>query len=160
MVTDLLFVVFGMAIAMGFIILVAWLLQRRFERRQITPSTHEYNWGEGPDPSPDLTNKIRSHTGIDIQDLKIITRLDVPFSRDSIVLLNRSIEPHSNLLRCHRDGSILWIAIFPPYTFVHVDDLYTFVAWDKEKLTAYACSGFHVILDLKTGEILESRFTK
>lgn len=157
---DAIATIFGIALAIGFIIFVALLLQRWFEQRQFVSSTTEYQWGEGPDLSPELTSKIRSHAEIDIPDLKTITRLDVPFSRDSIVLLNRNIEPHSNLLRCHPDGTILWTAIFPPNIYVHVEDLYTFIAWDKGKLGAYDCSGFYVTLDLKTGEILDFTFTK
>jgi hypothetical protein len=157
---DLLLTILGIALAIGFIILVAWLLQKRFERRRIPALNTVHYWGEGPDPSPELTNKIRSHAVINIPDLKIITRLDVPFSRDSIVLLIRNIEPQSNLLRCHPDGTFVWFAKFTPLTYVHVDDIYTYVAWKQGKLVANTWSCYRNILDLKTGEILESRYTK
>ena len=160
MLTELLLTILGIAFAIGFIILAARLIQKWFERRLFASSSTAHQWGDGPDVSPTLTSKIRSQAGIDHPELKIITRLAIPFSRDSIVLLNRKIEPYSNLLRCHPDGTYTWIANFFPHSYVHVDDLYTYVAWNQGMLVANIWSGYRVILDVRSGKIIKSEFTK
>jgi hypothetical protein len=61
-----------------------------------------------------------------------------------------------NVLRCNSSGSIVWVAELPEKS----GDVYTYLDWHDQKLRAGSWSCFSVILDIETGKILASVFTK
>lgn len=90
----------------------------------------------------------------------VLSVLTIPHSEDCIVLLAYWKGPEGrafrNLLRCRQDGSVVWRAELP----VLGSDEYVEAEWTSNGLTAYSGSGFAVHLDLDTGRILSSIFTK
>lgn len=79
---------------------------------------------------------------------------------DVIVLLDFASKtaPYrfSNLLRCRKDGSVVWRADLP----VSGADAYTEFEWRNSKLLAFSWSGFTVEVDVSSGSIKEKIFTK
>jgi hypothetical protein len=96
--------------------------------------------------------------------------LDVPGSTDRILLLRpqREQRPQRNLLRCRADGRVVWHAHLPidvfgshageaadAYADAAVQD-WLGAAW----LSAWSGSSYLVTIDLRSGRLMSSQFTK
>jgi hypothetical protein len=95
------------------------------------------------------------------QIYRIEISLPIPDSNDKIALLNCqsgkvTSNTFRNILRCHPDGSVIWRAALPENS----GDTYTRVDWSAQHLTAHSWSGFEVVLDVETGDIVSRVFTK
>jgi hypothetical protein len=85
--------------------------------------------------------------------------LPVPGTPDAIVLLSPDAQLNGrfgNLLRMSPDGSVSW-QVEPPF---QNDDAFVAVAWVGDKLIANTWSCFRVAVDVNTGRLLETLFTK
>ena len=105
--------------------------------------------------SSELSEKLRLNSGVEFPTFEIKTLLSIPQSDDSIVMLHH-MKPFQNVLRCRSNGSVVWVAKLPQQSH----DAYTYLEWHEQKLRAFSWSCFSVILDVETGKILSSVFTK
>ena len=164
MTKDLIVIFFGVILAIGFIIVVAYILQKQLVERRFSSDVKE---PPQENPSPEyleLSERLRRNSGIDFPTFEIKASLSAPNSDDSIVMLNYK-QAFQNILRCNSSGLIVWIAELPeksgfPKYIKESADVYVHLAWDKQNLRAASASGFSVILDVETGKILSSVFTK
>jgi hypothetical protein len=86
--------------------------------------------------------------------------LPIGGTNDAIVMLNPDAcraGSFQNLLRVSADGSVMWRAELPGR---QGDDAYVAVRWAGAQLLANTWSTYLVRLDVDTGRILESTFTK
>ncbi len=155
MTKDLVVISFGIIFAIGVILVIAYFLQK-----QLVEHRFSFNSKEPPQeiPSPEqivLSEKLQSNSGLNLPTFEIKTFLATPNSDDSIVVLNCK-QAFSNVLRCGSNGSIVWMAELPEKS----GDAYTNIEWHEQNLRAFSWSGFSVILDVETGKILSSVFTK
>lgn len=155
MITDLLFIVFGIAIALGFIVLVAYLLQRLLVRHRCAKQNPVLTPAEPKPQCLEMSRKLQSQPGPMLPYCDVEKILPIPENVDLIVLLSHKI-PFRNILRCHPDGEIVWQAELA----TNSNDVYTHVDWNGKSLTANSWSCFYVTLDINTGKILSSEFTK
>ncbi len=155
MTKDLVVIFFGIISGIGFIVVVAYILQKQLVERRFLPDVKELS-EENPSPKhSELSEKLRLNSGIDFPTFEIKTLLSVPHSDDSIVMLHYKKE-FRNVLRCSSNGSVVWVAELPQQSH----DVYTNLDWHEQKLRAFSWSCFSVILDVETGKILSSVFTK
>ena len=148
-------VVLVITLAIAFIIIVAYILQqllvvRRFSLRSANPPLEQEE-----SQNPELSEKLRSHLGMEVPTHDIKSLLPIPNSDDKIVLLRYKLA-FQNVLRCRSDGSLVWQAELPEA----IGDFYTHIDWSKQGLRANSWSSFSVILDVESGKILSSVFTK
>ena len=155
MTKDLVVISFGIIFAIGVILVIAYFLQKQLVERRFSSNPKE-SPQELPSPEQfELCEKLRSNSGLNVPTFEIKTFLSAPNSDDSIVVLNYK-QAFSNVLRCRSNGSIVWTAELPEKS----GDAYTNIEWHEQKLRASSWSGFSVILDVETGKILSSVFTK
>jgi hypothetical protein len=102
---------------------------------------------------PWLSERLRLNLNIDVPTYDIQNILSIQNSSDKIVLLDYHYH-FKNLLRCHLDGSLVWLADLPTTS----DDVYQSIGWSKHGLEAFSWSCFNVILDVETGKIISSFF--
>lgn len=102
-----------------------------------------------------------------IKDLEIDTVLPISGTDDCIVLLDwRQAESvkTGNLIRCGPQGQIQWEVGELPKNVFGVKrperEVYTSPKIEKNKIIAYALSGFIETIDINTGKIIDSKFTK
>jgi len=91
---------------------------------------------------------------------KVVRRIELPDSLGSIVLYDSDshVSKHgSNLMRLNPDGQVLWKASLLGTQW---DDYFIHVAWDGSTLAANTWSCYFVTLDMASGGITESVFTK
>jgi hypothetical protein len=155
MTRDLVIIFLGIIFAIGFILVIAHFLQKQLVERRFSS-----NIKEPPQESPsleqlELSEKLRQNSGIDFPTFEIKTLLSIPNSDDAIVMLNHK-QAFQNVLRCNSSGSIVWMAELPEKS----GDVYTNLDWHEKKLIAFSWSCFIVLLDIETGKILSSVFTK
>jgi hypothetical protein len=100
--------------------------------------------------------------------LKVARLIDLPGTNECVALLDTfSTQPHyprgfdpkqeSNLLRCRGDGSIVWRAEIPKPT---QHDSYVYAILEAGVLWANSWSCYRNRINLETGRIEESVFTK
>jgi len=155
MITDLLVIVFGIALALGFMVLVAYLLQRWLVDHRHTKQKPLLAPAE---PNPlclEMSRKLQSQPEQMLPNYDVEKILPIPENTDLIVLLSHKIS-FRNILRCHPNGKIVWLAELPTDS----NDVYTHIDWNGNSLTANSWSCFYVTLDINTGKILSSAFTK
>jgi len=91
---------------------------------------------------------------------KIDKRIELADNLGSVILYDSDSHVSrngSNLMRLNPDGHVLWKASLPGTDW---DDCFMDVAWDGSILKASTWSGHLVTLDMKSGDITESVFTK
>ena len=98
----------------------------------------------------ELRSNLRSHSKSSLPNYEISTSLDIPGSRDKVLMLQYS-ESFPNILRCRADGSIVWQAELPGR-----EDVYTNLEWKDGRLHAFSRSCRSVVLDEASGKILPS----
>jgi len=64
---------------------------------------------------------------------------------------------HRNIVRVADDGSVVWRAELPPGS---QPDAYVAVSVSDTEISASSWSGYRVVLDAETGQILRSDFVK
>jgi len=80
-------------------------------------------------------------------------------SDDCLVLLNPDAQrqgPFRNLLRVSSNGAVVWNAQLP----TRESDCYTSVRWVEDSIVANSWTGYRVVIDGATGDVLNSSFTK
>lgn len=95
---------------------------------------------------------IRSQNKLDLPSYDVISILEIVNSDEKIVMLKYS-QSFQNVLRCKKDGSVIWQAELPNQS----DDVYTNIEWRDEKLIAFSRSCVSVMLDENTGKILSGK---
>lgn len=95
---------------------------------------------------------IRSQNKLDLPNYEVMSILEIANNDEKIVMLKYS-QSFSNVLRCKKDGSIIWQAELPN----QLDDVYTNIEWRDEKLIAFSRSCVSVVLDENTGTILSGK---
>lgn len=85
--------------------------------------------------------------------------LSIPGEEDCLVLSEywtKSDRPFRNLMQCRPDGSVVWRAELPDRGV----DVYVAMDWNDNRLLATSWSGWEVVVDVKTGAIVSTTFTK
>ena len=155
MTQDLIVISLGIIFATGVIFAIAYFLQKQLVGRRFMSNSKQPSQDSLPPKYLELSEKLRSNSGIGFSTFEIKTLLSIPNSEDSIVMLNHQ-QAFQNVLRCSSNGSIVWVAELPEKS----GDVYTNLEWHKQKLRAFSWSCFSVTLDVETGKILSSVFTK
>jgi hypothetical protein len=156
MLIDLAKVILGIILGIGLIVAIAsflqyWLVDRGAFRRKSEVAV------ESCEPlDPIFSEKLRLHLGKEMPTYDIKKILPVPESQDRVILLDYSLGPFPNLLRCHTDGSLVWQAEQPEKP----GDFFVDMEWVNNELRASSWSGFSVVLSPEDGGMLSSAFTK
>lgn len=88
-------------------------------------------------------------------------RIELPNNAGAVTLYDwmaDEVRDGRNLIRRDANGAELWRAT-PPLRS-GLKDCFTNMTWDGEKLSAYPFSGYEVVVDVTTGEVTVTAFTK
>ena len=99
-----------------------------------------------------LSEGLRSNSNNLFPNYEISTLLEIPNTREKIVMLKHSAT-FPNVFRCRLDGSIVWQAELPTPS----NDVYTNIEWNDGKLHAFSQSCLSVSIDENTGKILSGK---
>jgi hypothetical protein len=166
MVKDLVIIFIGIALSIGSIVFIAYLLQQWFFARSFSSNYQQLPQKDFQPQNPELSEKIKTNSGVNLPTYEIDTLLPVQNNEDSIILVNyRNWKGFRNILRCHPDGSIVWLVELPDLSswggmLKLFSDYYIHIEWNNQGLRACSASGFNVILDVETGKVISATFTK
>ena len=155
MTQDLIVISLGIIFATGVILAIAYFLQKQLVESRFMSNPKQPSQESLSPKYLELSENLRSNSGIGFSTFEIKILLSIPNSEDSIVMLNYK-QAFQNIFRCSPNGSIVWMAELPEKS----GDVYTNLEWHEQRLRAFSWSCFSVILDVETGKILSSVFTK
>ncbi len=155
MIIDTITVIVVIVLGLGVIILISTALHKMMVERGIYQKIIHPILKKIKPRYPELSEKLRTHLGMELPVYDVYTALSMPYTADIIVMLDYS---HSfpNILRCHSDGSLVWQAQLPG----KAGDVYIKMEWKDRELIAGSWFGYSVSLDIETGRILRSEFIK